>query len=148
MPTYIVKATPDEDWYCMWSTVVDAPTYWGTRRELEQAARDPREIAAERFHRADDNGSSAAWPGWPAARQPFAWADDEFLLMNDTPPMPDPLPDGADGACWLLPRANLRAFCEALDQPDGDLAPLLRLNLYDADGNEIESFGPESGDAR
>lgn len=117
MPSYIVKASPDEDWYCLWSTIVDAPCRWGSRSELRRTSYDPREVAPDRFQRADENGSSARWPDWPAERQPFAWADESFILMESAPERPN------DNGCWLLPRENLRAFCEALDAGQ-DTTPL------------------------
>ena len=60
MPSYIVKPRPDRDLYVMWSTVVDNLTGVGTRSEFEADYRhDPRMVAAERFDRADTNGTSA-----------------------------------------------------------------------------------------
>lgn len=116
MPSFIVKANPDEDWYCRWSTIVDAPTTWGSREEMTRAAYDPAEVAAERFQRADKNGTSAAWPDFPDADQPFGWTDESFILMESGP-------EYREGGCWLLPRKNLRPFCEALAD-DRDTTPL------------------------
>ena len=125
MPSYIVKASPDEDWYAVWSTIVDAPTYFGTRAELERSIHDPRELAPERFARADERGTSADWTDWPKDDMPFGWNYAEFLVMEGSPDNPD----GADG-CWLLPRENLRAYCERL--ANDDLAPdLLRFERYE-----------------
>jgi len=124
MPSYIVKATPTEDWYCLWSTIGDAPCRWGSRAEMERASCDPAEVAAERFHRADKNGTSAAWENWPEEDMPFGWSDESFLLMNSCP---DCLND--DGY-WLLPRKNLRAFCEALDA-GADTTPLCVWEQHD-----------------
>lgn len=139
MPGYIVKASRDQDWYCMWSTITDCPTFWGSRADLEKQSWRREDVTPERFNRADENGTSAAWPDWPAERQPFGWGDEEFILMETSPSLPDPLPEGAHSGCWLLPRANLRAYCEELDKPDGALAPLLRLSIYDERGHEIEA---------
>jgi hypothetical protein len=125
MPSFIVKASPDEDWYCRWSTIVDAPTYWGSREELTSAAWQPEEVAAERFERADANGTSACIPGVPADEQWFGWNDGDFILMEAGPDYPE----GEDG-CWLLPRANLRAFCEGLDA-ERDTTPLCRWKRHE-----------------
>lgn len=107
MPSFLVKATPDADWYCLWSTVVDAPTYWGTRAELIREHCDPAAVVAERFDRADKNGTSAMIPGTSDDEQWFGWNDSPFILSEAGP-------EYRDGGCWMLPRANLRAFCEAL----------------------------------
>lgn len=107
MPNFIVKAERDQDWYCIWSTVVDAPTYWGSRAELVAEHYDPAAVAAERFKRADQNGTSAKIPGTPDDEQWFGWNDGPFVLMEAGP-------ESSGDGCWLLPRANLRAFCEAL----------------------------------
>lgn len=117
MPSFIVKAETDQDWYCLWSTVVDAPTYWGSRGELEREVHDPRETAGERFDRADKNGTSARIPGTPDTEQWFGWNDDTFVLMEAGPDLRN------EDGYWLLPRANLRAFCEALDA-GSDTTPL------------------------
>lgn len=132
MPSYIVKADPDQDWYCLWSTIVDAPCQWGSRAEMESQSYDPREVAPERFARADKNGTSAAWENWPEDDMPFGWNDDEFLLMNATPEWPD------DNGCWLLPRKNLRAFCEALEA-EQDTTPLLVWQQHEDDAPASES---------
>ena len=100
MPTFIVKADPDDDFYVHWSTVVDAPTKWGPRDSSEPA---------ERWERADQNGTSAAWPELPDDEQPFGWNDDEFMVMEIEPYAPG-------GHYWTLPRKNLRAFCERIEQ--------------------------------
>ena len=124
MPSFIVKARPDEDWYCMWSTVVDAPTSWGTRAEMVQHAWDARDVASERFERADKNGTSAKIPGTSDDRQWFGWNDGEFILMEAGPEQRD------EDGCWLLPRENLRAFCEALDA-DANTEPLCRWEQHE-----------------
>ena len=108
MPNYILKAEPDVDWYCRWSTIVDAPTDWGTREELTRSSSDPQEVTPERFERADRNGTSARWPGSADADQPFGWRDSSFILSEAGPAH-------REGGWWALPRENLRKFCEALD---------------------------------
>lgn len=97
----IIKPRRDEDFYVVYSSVVDAPIQWGTRAELESSY---EHAAAERFSRADETGSSSlhAWGGWatpvisvregfrPGAYPPNAW-------------------------CAKVARADLRRFCEAID---------------------------------
>lgn len=63
MPTEILRFGEDE--YVLWSTVVDAPTAWGTREQMiakiiEWEAEKVREETAVRFDRADEclGGSS------------------------------------------------------------------------------------------
>lgn len=120
MPSYIVKASPDEDWYVRWSTIVDAPCEFGTRAEMERAP--GVDSAPERFARADERGTSADWPRWSTDSMPFGWQDAEFIVMEGSPPSPD----GQEG-CWVLPRKNLRAYCERV--AEGDLAAdLLRFD--------------------
>lgn len=124
MPSYIVKADPDEDWYCYWSTVVDAPVAFGTRAELEAAPwMTPAEVAPDRFARADETGSSANWANWPADQQPYIWSDTEGFVLMDCGPDRDP-----DEGIWVLPRANLREFCERGAGPD--TADLCRFEPY------------------
>lgn len=122
MPSYIVKADPAVDWYCLWSTVVDAPIDWGTRAEL---SRDLHGEAgeAERFARADERGTSVNWTDWPADDMPFGWQDDEFIVMEGAPER-----DDYEDGCWMLPRENLRTYCET-----GDPA-LLRWERHEDDG--------------
>jgi hypothetical protein len=131
MPSFLVKASPDEDWYCMWSTIVDAPTSWGTRTDLVRAAYDAREVASERFDRADKNGTSARIPGTADADQWYGWTDGPFILMEAGP-------DYREGGCWLLPRENLRAFCEALEA-DQDTTPLCVWEQHEDDETTVTS---------
>jgi hypothetical protein len=106
MPSYIVKCDPDQDFYVMWSSIVDAPTAWGSRTEIEAPSwLEPAAIAAERFHRADEYGTSAQWgadqPGTAIIR-PYAWDSDGFIYLQQ----------------GLLPRARLRELCERLEKDD------------------------------
>lgn len=120
MPSYIVKASRDEDWYVKWSTIVDAPCGHGTRAQLERMY--PGVATPDRFQRADERGTSADWPDWPINRMPFGWNDAAFIVMEGAP-------DAEDG-CWLLPRANLRAYCER--NATGDMAAgLLTFERHD-----------------
>jgi hypothetical protein len=71
MPTMILKGDRDTDLYCQWSTVVDAPTWVGTRDELLASLlthpdayssyldMTPRQVITARVDRADLTGTSA-----------------------------------------------------------------------------------------
>lgn len=59
MGSCVIKASKDRDLYCVWSSIVEAPTFIGTRRELLRHL-GPR--AEERLTRADQLGTSML--GW------------------------------------------------------------------------------------
>src|SRR5574338_79451 len=73
MPSYIVKAAPDEDLYCEWSTIVDAPTWLGDREGLIESG-----FAQDRIERADQSGTSAFGGS-------YGWDDDRFLIREMVP---------------------------------------------------------------
>jgi hypothetical protein len=106
MPSFIVKAKPDEDFYVYWSTIVDCPVAWGTRAELSGHL-SPDEAKDERWERADKNGTSAKLPDVPDSEQWFGWNDLEFGIRECIP--------YRDGGWYDLPRHNLRELCERLD---------------------------------
>ncbi|SLG33548.1 Uncharacterised protein [Mycobacteroides abscessus subsp. abscessus] len=56
----IIKPTRDEDFYVVYSSVVDAPIRCGSRAELESTY---EHAAADRFARADETGTSSKL-GW------------------------------------------------------------------------------------
>jgi hypothetical protein len=108
MPSYIVKTSPDEDFYVMWSEIVEAPTAWGTRAEIEATHWfTPADVAAERFDRADQYGTSAAAPAGGKIYRFYDWADSGMIYQQQ----------------GYLPRHRLRELCERLaaDQPVDDL---------------------------
>jgi len=88
MPTYVLKATPERDLYCLWSTGVDGPTWWGTRAEIlellveqdEKKEQHARPEVEARLARADATGTSGMHPG---AGQ---WDDDLIFQMAGTLP--------------------------------------------------------------
>lgn len=122
----IIKPAPDDDFYVVFSSIVDAPTIWGSRSLLE---RDYKHAAADRFERADACGSSAQW-GSPLA---YSWADDDTLLLRN----------GFDAADWpeeasyaTVARSDLREFCESAGS-DGYFHPRPGLVAWhDADPSE------------
>lgn len=58
MPSFLLKPDAAIDFYVYWSTIVDAPTRWGQRSEME-AEDIERELTSDRFDRADEFGTSA-----------------------------------------------------------------------------------------
>lgn len=100
MPQYVVKVTPDDDLYVMWSTVVDAPAVWGTRDEIAEhlLRRDEKkpEFAKpeieDRMARADLYGTSSF-------QGDYGWDDDCFMYHQSG---------------WF-PRSRLTAFLASFD---------------------------------
>lgn len=106
MPSFIVKPVADEDFYVTWSTIVDAPTGYGSRAELAESL-GPQEGAPERFERADEFGTSMMDPALAGDRQWFGWHDKAFMLREW------PIPNARhDKGIYEVPRENLRALCE------------------------------------
>ena len=117
MPTFIVKPNRYEDFYVFWSTVVDAPTGFGTRAELVAACPPDRSVT-ERLDRADERGTSMIDGTW------YGWDDDEWLVREGVPRPPGP-------GYWTVSRANVRALCEALSD---DADPTAHLTFHPEDG--------------
>lgn len=99
MPSYIIKAEPDQDFYVMWSEVVDAPTAWGSRADLEGWFQ-PSDVAAERFDRADAHGTSCRLLG-PGIRF-YDWTDAGMVYQQE----------------GFLPRSRLRELCDRLEKDE------------------------------
>ena len=105
MPSFVVKVAPDADAYVVWSTIVAAPTAWGTRDEIAAYLLDDSPLKAEyahpsiteRFDRADATGTSAYDP------RNYGWDDDGFIFAQRG---------------WL-PRARLAEFLASFD-PDAE----------------------------
>lgn len=116
MPSYVLKPSPDEDLYCIYSTVVDAVTHIGTREEIRAYLLHQDGVNGkpdERLDRADRNGTSClidsdgtgAWYGW----------NDETIRIMEGP-----------GGPGELSRADLSAYCHALlEDEDGTRAAAL-----------------------
>jgi len=100
MPSHIVKPERDkyDDFYIVWSSVVDNLTAAGTRAEFLAEHSD----WGDRLDRADEYGSSAIW----ADPAPYGWEDDDLLVCNDD--AADAFQDGYA----VVPRKNLRAYAE------------------------------------
>ena len=105
MPTYITKPKPDEDFYVGWSTVVDAPTYWGTREQVRQdlAFMGPGAADAERFERADKTGTSAMYGDGQ-------WSWSKFYIREVIP--------YRNGFFGYIRRENLRELCGRLERDE------------------------------
>ena len=97
----IIKPIRDEDFYVVYSSVVDAPIRCGTRAELEATY---EHAGADRFARADETGSSSKL-GWDG------WADQTITVREGF--RPDAYPENSWGAA--VARADLRKFCESVD---------------------------------
>lgn len=117
MGSTIIKASKDEDFYVLYSSVVDSPTWHGTRTEMERYF--PSEAKPERFERADRTGSSCAWVTPPE----FGWNDPEVTIREGID-----LPENA--WCARIKRADLKAFCLTLGD-DGEYHPPASLVTYD-----------------
>lgn len=97
----IIKPVRDEDFYVVYSSVVDAPIQCGTRAELE---RTYDSAGADRFERADEHGTSSMhrWHGW-----------DEQVISVREGFRPGACPPNA--WCANVARTDLRKFCESVD---------------------------------
>jgi hypothetical protein len=127
MPSFIVKPIADDDFYVEWSTVVDAPTAFGTRVGLAKLL--PGDSgSSERFRRADQYGTSMMDPALPRDRQWFGWHDRAFLLMEWE--IPNRRSDGA----YEVARENVRALCERYEA-GGDPTDLLTFTPHEDGGD-------------
>lgn len=101
MPVRAQHDPPVDDWV-IWSIVVETPTIRGTRAEIEQHLAEkgmPRHEAVAAFIRAERTGTSALLAHG-------CWGD-RLRVMEG-------------GGSGLLPRDQLREFCDVLfaDDPD------------------------------
>lgn len=111
MPSYVIKPDRDQDFYVMWSEIVDAPTGWGTRAEFKATPWfKPDEVADERFERADQYGTSARWPGTDPNDQIYGWNDPTLIYKQQ----------------GILLRKHLRTAVDLLgDDENADISHLL-----------------------
>lgn len=68
MPKFVIKADKEHDLYVGWSTVVDAPTHWGTKEEMLHSTVKALDVGfinkfeyeqeCQRYDRADETGTS------------------------------------------------------------------------------------------
>jgi hypothetical protein len=124
MPQFVYKEAPDVDYYVLWSSVVDAPTFTGTREEMLadlKSTEDPwlkddaPHKAENRLARADETGTSSKWVETEGMLDQFpedgSWADDTFIFQQE----------------GVLTRANLFKLCHRLDADrNADVSDLLQ----------------------
>jgi hypothetical protein len=97
MGTIVVKPDRDKDLYVGWSSIVDAPVWWGSRAEvLQYLADDGRGWSGDapdiRLARADETGTSAY------DKRDGGWDDEAFVYEQR----------------GLLPRRRLAEACHLL----------------------------------
>lgn len=130
MGSIVMKEAPDVDFYVEWSSVVEAPTFAGTRAEMLtylQRNSDPwlREDAPhhpeQRLRRADETGTTSLWVTKASAESPEfaahghpedgAWDDETTIYMQR----------------GILSRANIFTLVrrQAADGYDVDVTDLL-----------------------
>ena len=114
MPSFIIKADPDLDLYCTWSTVVDNITWMGSRADAFQASYV--EATEERLARADVAGTSVVLYGGEQGPPAYGWAYNGFIVSNLSAVVSG-LPDDADPFYWL-PRKNLAAYLLGINAGD------------------------------
>lgn len=105
----IIKPDRSDDFYVEWSSIVEAPTAWGTRAEMLEYMSEQHERAEDRMARVDSRGTSALWPS--RAEPAYAFEDDDGLIYQQIG--------------WIR-RADLKALCKRLEKDeDADVSDLL-----------------------
>lgn len=72
MPSYVLKPVPDRDEYVVWSTIVDAITWWGSAEVLMKENSD---VTQDRIDRANKLGTSSY-------NLYFDYRKEEFICQN------------------------------------------------------------------
>jgi hypothetical protein len=106
MATIIIKPAKDLDLYVGWSSVVDAPTFWGDRATVADYLREDGqsdEVVYGRLARADEEGTSALYGDPP---REGGWSDPSLIYMQ--------------GSCGILPRVNLTELIRRLEIDEQD----------------------------
>lgn len=116
MGTTFIKPKANEDFYVLYSSVVDSPVGSGSRAEFEadEYWQTSGVLGAERFERADAYGTSARW-GSPRA---YDWTDPDLMVREGVsdPTRPE------SSSYGLVKREDLRKFCESVGD-DGMFHP-------------------------
>lgn len=112
MGTTFIKPKADEDFYVLYSSIVDSPVGFGSRAEFyeDEYWHTCGELSADRFERADKFGTSARW-GSPA----HGWHEKELMVREG---IVDPT-RSENVSHGEVKREDLRKFCESLGE-DGD----------------------------
>ena len=123
MPSFIYKEAPDVDYYVEWSSIVEAPTFTGTREEMlahlqlhsdawlrEDAPHHPE----RRLERADATGTTSLWVENAGMRDKYpeegAWDDNDYIYKQR----------------GILTRAKLFELCHRTDEDeDADVTDLM-----------------------
>lgn len=125
MPSFVVKAAPDEDLYAIYSTIVDAFVFIGTRGETRQRLLYEDGINGrpdERMERADLNGTSSRIGG-PDFE--YGW-NDPTIAVREGP------------GCGELPRKDLVAYLRAIEAHNLDDAAALVMPDVDEEEHRVE----------
>lgn len=113
----LIKPRRDEDFYVEWSTICDAPKWFGTREGLaaylfrQVSSRDRRDAGGERHAREqiEDRLAHTDRHGTSSMIGEADWSDAEILLMEDGL-------GPCEGRPHLVRREDMRAFCTASDR--------------------------------
>lgn len=119
MPSYVIKVDPSRDEYVYWSTVVEAPLFWGDAIAMQSYLEQHAEHGdGERIDRADEYGTSCMDLG--NGLRFYDWATDGLIYQQR----------------GIVNRDDLWALCRRLDRNE-DAADLLR-HFDDCECDECE----------
>lgn len=124
MPSFVVKAAPDEDLYGIYSTIVDSFVFIGTRGETRQRLLYEDGINGrpdERLEHADLHGTSSRIGG---PEFEYGW-NDPTIDIREGP--------GSGG----LPRKDLSAYLTAIEAHNLDAAAALVVPDADEDEHQV-----------
>lgn len=90
MPAHVMKEAPDINFYVEWSSVVEAPTFGGTRDEMFAHLRTKPHAADNtpemRLDRCDKTGTTSLWVGEAGMLDRYAeegaWNDGAFIYAQ------------------------------------------------------------------
>ena len=128
----IIKPVSGEDFYFVFSSIVDAPILWGTRAEVEVAY---SHATPERLDQADARGSDDS-PGF------FTWTTGAFEFRES-------IADRPERGIWLsVPRERVREFCETYSDDDEMFHPGDRFEWFldDEDDEAPDDTAAEAAD--
>lgn len=117
MPSYLIKPDREENFYCYWSEIVEAPHCWGDREYVEAYMEKIGENAGDRWERTDETGSSAFPPF-------YKWGQGQGYIIYEQRGM--------------LPLGHLKDFLESYDEETGHF-DLSYLEPFD-DETEVRGY--------